>query len=246
MAEQRQPTLGILMLEGKMATVRGCMAGPETFPYPVVREVVAGASAPRTAEDALALLPLYQDAAQRLERRGVDVITANCGLIALLQQDLARAVSVPVVTSSLAVVPALSQLLGARHRIGILTFFADAVGEANFAACGWSSRSIPVSVAGVGHSPAWLEFLRTKQIDADLRRQLRDDLLHVVRDLLDREPDIGALVSECTMLPAVLDYIREAVPVPVHDILTTLDWAMSGVRRGPVPAADRVPAEVAR
>jgi hypothetical protein len=245
MTEQQEPTLGILMPEGTVATVPGLMAGSETFPYPVDREVVLGATAPQTADDALALLPLYLDAARRLERRGVDVITANSGLLAMLQPYLARAVSVPVVTSSLTIVPALSQLLGAKHRIGILTLFADAVGEPNFVACGWSSRAIPVSVAGVGHSPAWLEFLRTKQMDAELRRQLHDDLLQVVWELLEREPDIGALVSECTLLPAVLDDIREVVPVPVHDILTTLDWAMSGLRRATVPAVRRASMRVA-
>ena len=37
-----RPPLGILMLEGKMADVPGCMACEATFPYPVVRKVVRG------------------------------------------------------------------------------------------------------------------------------------------------------------------------------------------------------------
>lgn len=230
MSARHEPTLGILMLEGKMANVTGCMAGDETFPYRTVRHVVAGARTPRTPDDAIAMLPLYREAAQQLSE-GVDVITANCGLIALLQQELAEAVDVPVVTSSLVSVPTVARLIGPQRRIGILTFFRDAVGERNYVASGWSSSTIPVSVAGVDGSEAWLEFLETKEVAPDLRRRLGADLRGAIDELLEREPTIGALVSECTMLPAVLDDIREDVPVPIFDLPTTLDWALSGYRR---------------
>lgn len=231
MSAPHEPTLGILMLEGKMATVSGCMAAEDTFPYPTVRHVVAGARTPRTPEDAIAMLPLYQEAARQLASEEVDVITANCGLIALLQRELAEAVDVPVVTSSLVSVPTVARLIGPRRRVGILTFFRDAVGERNYVASGWSSSTIPVSVAGVDGSKAWLEFLETKEVSPDLRRQLGADLSAAIYELLEREPAIGAMVSECTMLPAVLDDIRERMPVPIFDLPTTLDWALSGYHR---------------
>lgn len=234
MTAPHEPTLGILMLEGKMATVRGCMAGEDTFPYPTVRHVVEGTSTPRTADDAIAMLPLYQEAARELARQDVDVITTNCGLLALLQEELAGAVDVPVVTSSLLSVPTVARLIGPQRRVGILTFFRDAVGERNYAASGWSSSTIPVSVAGVDGSEAWLEFLETKEVSPDLRGQLGADLSAAIHELLEEEPAIGALVSECTMLPAVLDDIREEVPVPIFDLPTTLDWALSGYRRAAV------------
>ena len=223
-----EPTLGILMLEGKMAQVKGCMACDETFPYRTVRHTVAGARAPRSPEDAIAMLPLYERGAQEIARQGVDVITANCGLIALLQEQLAATVDVPVVTSALLSVPTIQRLIGPQRRVGILTFFEDAVGERNYLASGWSSSTIPVSVAGVDWSDAWLEFLQHKEIDDRLRERLRRDLLTATRRLLDGDEAIGAIVSECTMLPAVLDDVRAEVPVPIYDILTTLDWALSG------------------
>lgn len=222
-----RPPLGILMLEGKMADVPGCMACEATFPYPVVRKVVRGSRTPLSAEEAWAMLPLYVEAARELEREGVAAITANCGLIALLQKELAAAVSVPVVTSALLMVPDLHRLVGGR-RIGILTFFIHAVGERNYNASGWSSDDIPIALGGVGDSEPWLTFLRTKEVPPDLREQLTADLLAVVRGLLAEHPDIGAFVSECTMLPACLQAVREEVGMPVYDILTQLDLAMSG------------------
>lgn len=230
-----RPPLGILMLEGKMADVPGCMACEATFPYPVVRKVVRGSKTPLSAEEAWAMLPLYVDAARELEQEGVAAITANCGLIALMQKELAATVRVPVVTSALLMVPDLHRLVGGR-RIGILTFFTHAVGERNYNASGWSSHDIPVALGGVGDSEAWLTFLRTKEVPAELREQMTADLLAVVRGMLDEHPDIGAFVSECTMLPACLQAIREEVGVPVYDVLTQLDLAMSGSFRPAVAA----------
>jgi maleate cis-trans isomerase len=215
------------MLEGKMADVPGCMACEATFPYPVVRKVVRGSRTPLSAEEAWAMLPLYVEAARELEREGVAAITANCGLIALMQKELAATVNVPVVTSALLMVPDLHRLVGGR-RIGILTFFTHAVGERNYNASGWSGNDIPIALGGVGDNESWNTFLRTKEVPDDLRVRLTADLLAVVRGMLAEHPDIGAFVSECTMLPACLQAVREEVGVPVYDILTQLDLAMSG------------------
>jgi hypothetical protein len=234
--EPDRPALGILMLEGKMSVVPGCMASPATFPYPVVRRVVRGSRTPRGADDAWAMLPLYVDAARELEREGVGAITANCGLIALLQKELAAAVQVPVVTSSLLLVPGLARLVGGR-RIGILTFFTDAISERNYNACGWSAGEIPVALGGVGEHESWNEFLRTKEVPPELRRRLEADLCQVARGMLREHPDIAAFVSECTMLPACLPAVREAVGLPIYDILTALDFAMSGTWRPAASAA---------
>ncbi|HEX4954541.1 MAG TPA: aspartate/glutamate racemase family protein [Thermoanaerobaculia bacterium] len=225
-----RPPLGILMLAGKMSLEPGCMASEATFPYPVVRRVVAGSSTPRTADDAKAMLPLYIDEARRLEQEGVGAITANCGLIALMQKELASSVKVPVVTSALLMVPLVAKLIPGR-RVGILTFFTDAVGEDNYRACGWSSAEIPIALGGVGESEGWKEFLRTKEVPPALRTVLERDLVAVARGLLEQHPDIGAFVSECTMLPTCLEAVRREIGLPVWDILTALDLAMSGSYR---------------
>lgn len=219
--------LGILMLEGKMADVPGCMACEATFPYPVIRKTVRGSRTPLSIEEAEAMLPLYAQTARELEAEGVGAITANCGLIALLQEELAAAVRVPVVTSALLLVPTLHRLLPGR-RLGILTFFTEAVGERSYRASGWSSEEIPVVLGGVGERESWLEFLRTKEVTPELQRRLEDDLAEVAGEMLAAHPDLGAFVSECTMLPAAISALRERVPVPVFDLLSLLDLMMAG------------------
>jgi len=233
-------TLGILMLDGKMAEVPGCMAAAATFPYPVLRRVVPGARPPASAADVEALLPLYLDAARALEKEGISVLTENCnGLMVLLQDRLAAAVSVPVVTSALLMVPQIHRMMPAR-RIGILAFHPESVHEQVYNACGWSEHQIPVAVGGVAGSEAWHEFLRTKEIPPPpdtLRPRLEGDLIAVGRKMLDAHPDLGAFVCECTLMPPANQALRDALGLPVYDILNLLDLAMRGLFRPATPQA---------
>jgi hypothetical protein len=225
--------LGILMLDGKMALVPGCMAGPATFPYPVVRRVVPGARPPGSPADVEALLPRYIEAARELEKEGVSVLTENCnGLMVLAQDRLAAAVSVPVITSALMMVPQVHRMMPAK-RIGILAFHPESVFEQVYNACGWSEKDIPVAVGGVAGSEAWHEFLRTKEIPDSLRPRLEGDLIAVGRKMVEEHSDLGAFVCECTLMPPANQALREALGLPVYDILNLLDLAMRGLFRPP-------------
>jgi hypothetical protein len=51
----------------------------------------------------------------------VGAITTSCGFLVKFQRELAAAVSVPVFTSSLLLVPFVHRLLAPGRRIGILT-----------------------------------------------------------------------------------------------------------------------------
>lgn len=229
----QEARLGILMLDGKMAEVAGCMAAEATFPYPVLRRVVPGARPPASPAEVEALLPRYLDAARVLEQEGISVLTENCnGLMVLLQDRLAAAVSVPVVTSALLMVPQLHRMMPAR-RIGILAFHPESVNEQVYNACGWSEREIPVAVGGVAGSEAWQEFLRTKEIPDLLRPRLEADLVAVGRRMAEEHPDLGAFVCECTLVPPSSQALRDALGLPVYDILNLLDLAVRGLFRPP-------------
>jgi len=243
MSETRRPTVGVLMLEGEMARLPGCLGTPESFPYPAIHRVVEGARPPAGPDDVERLLPLYAAAARELEREGAGVITENCnGAMVRLQDRLAAAVAVPVVTSSLLLAPTVAALMPGR-RLGILTFFAHDLGEWHYRACGWSSEEIPVAVAGVGECPGWLEFLRSKRASTELRDQMAEELVAAGRKLLEAHDDLGAFLLECTLLPPVAEAVRRGLGLPVFDVLNLIDLAAAGYFR---PAAARAAADTAR
>jgi hypothetical protein len=225
------PALGVLLLAGKNANVPGCMACAASFPYPVVYRVVEGSRPPASPAAAEELAPLYVAAARELALQGVAAIADNCnGLMALLQDRLAAAVPVPVVTSALLAVPVLSRLLPGR-RLGILAFNRAALSEEVYNACGWSGREVPLAVGEVAASSSWQEFLRTKEISEELRPRLEADLLAVAREMAAAHPDLAAFVSECTLLPPACQAVRAALGLPVFDVLNVLDLVLAGRRR---------------
>lgn len=226
-----RPTLGILMLDGKMAEVPGCMACDATFPYPVIRRTVAGARPPATRQQVEALLPAYTTAARALVSDGAEVITDNCnGAMIWMQDRLAAAVPVPVLTSALLLVPLVHRLLPER-RIGILAFSEAALSEEIYDACGFSSQDIPLATAGVESCASWQEFLRSKELPDDLRPRLLADLVATGRALRRSYPDLGALVCECTLLPPGCQALRDELGLPVFDVLTCLDLVVAGRSR---------------
>lgn len=229
----KEPRLGILMLDGKMAEVPGCMASLATFPYPVLRRVVRGAKPPANPAEVEALFPLYLAAAQELEKEGISVLTENCnGIMVLLQERLAAALKVPVVTSALLMVPQIHRMMPAR-RIGILAFHPESVYEAVYNACGWSEKEIPIAVGGIAGSDAWHEFLRTKEVPDTLRPRLEGDLIDLGRRMIAEYPDLGAFVCECTLMPPANQALRDALGLPVYDVLNLLDLTVRGLFRPP-------------
>ncbi len=62
---------------------------------------------------------------QRLIRLGVSAITTNCGFLALLQPQLAAALKVPVLASSLVQIPLVQTTLPPGKRVGIVTVCAS-------------------------------------------------------------------------------------------------------------------------
>ncbi len=236
-----RPRLGILLLDGRMAKVPGCMAAPESFPYAVRHRVVAGARPPRSRAEAEALLPAYAAAARELAAEGVEVVSENCnGLMVLIQDRLAAAVPVPVVTSALLFAREIHRLVPG-GRLGILAFDPAAVTPEVVAACGL--ESVPFAVGGVAGSAAWQEFLRTKEMPDALRPRLAADLVAAGRGLVEEHPDVAAFVVECTLLPPCSQALRDALRLPVFDILTVLDLAVAG-RFRPAAACAPAPAPV--
>ena len=99
-------SVGILMLDTQFPRIPGDMGNAATFDFPVLYHRVRGASPDRVVRHGQReLLPAFIEGARALEREGVRAVTTNCGFLAKFQDEVAAAVSVPVFTSSLLLVP---------------------------------------------------------------------------------------------------------------------------------------------
>lgn len=219
-------SVGILMLEARFPRIPGDMGNALTWPFPVHYKVVRSASPDRVVrQGAEGLLDVFIAAARELVADGVDGITTNCGFLSLFQQELADAVRVPVATSSLMQVRMVNALLPAGKRAGILTVSASSLTPRHLEKAG-----VPAGTP-VGSTEGGREFTRVlldneMELDVDLARQ---DNVDAARALAAANPDLGAIVLECTnMIPYAAD-IREATGLPVFSIETFVRWFQAGL-----------------
>lgn len=219
-------SVGILMLEARFPRIPGDMGNALTWPFPVHYKVVRSASPDRVVrQGAEGLLDVFIAAARELVADGVDGITTNCGFLSLFQQELADAVRVPVATSSLMQVRMVNALLPVGKRAGILTVSASSLTPKHLEKAG-----VPAGTP-VGSTEGGREFTRVlldneMELDVDLARQ---DNVDAARALMAANPDLGAIVLECTnMIPYAAD-IREATGLPVFSIETFVRWFQAGL-----------------
>ena len=213
--------IGVLNLDAVPERVKqeedtpGNLSSDETFDFRLKRETVRGSTPERFRAEDPELIPHFVEAAKKLEARGVRAIAGDCGFISAYQKDVARAVSVPVVTSSLILVPLAYRMLAENKRVGILTANAEKLGEKQFNAVGWSSKDIPVVVKGYGQVK-W-DLIPTK------------DLVKSAKELIQENPDVGAIVLECSVMPHHARAVQKATGLPVFDIATLVRLVHAGV-----------------
>jgi hypothetical protein len=212
-------TVGILMLDTRFPRIPGDMGHAATFPFPVRYHRVAGASPELVVRrGAAGLLPAFVEGARQLEREGVGAVTTNCGFLVKYQAELAASVHVPVLTSSLLLVPLVHRMLPPGRRVGILTVNAAGLYDEHLrgAAIG---PDIPLAVAGLEGEKEFTRVLLgdEEELDVDLARE---EHVRVARRLMADHPDVGAIVLECTNMPPYAADVQRATGIPVFDIVS--------------------------
>jgi hypothetical protein len=216
-------TIGILMLESMFPRIPGDTGNASSFNYPVRLQPVKGADYKRLIleRDATLLQP-FVDAARALEKEGVRAITTNCGFLALFQRDLAAALTAPVFTSSLMMVPMLCNMLGPKRKLGIMTVNAMALSEAHYRGVGWSSDDYSIVVAGMENEPLFTKVFQENRFQFD-EEQMEADMVSVAKRLIAEHPDIGAILFECTNMPPYAQAVQQAVRLPIFHIFSLID-----------------------
>jgi Asp/Glu/hydantoin racemase len=227
-------TVGILMLDTRFPRIAGDMGNATTFPFPVRYHRVAGANPDRVVRrGAEGLLPAFVEGARALECEGVGAITTNCGFLVKYQRELAAAVTVPVFTSSLLLVPLVHRMLPAGRRVGLMTVNAASLGPEHLADAGIGPE-ISLAVAGMEGEKEFTRVLLGDELELDVDLA-REEHARVARRLVADHPDVGAIVLECTNMPPYTADIQRETGLPVFDITTLVRMAHDALAAGRAP-----------
>jgi len=226
----RQP-IGVLMLDTRFPRVPGDIGNALTFDFPVRFQTIVGASPTRVVKEAdPTLLQPFIEGAKALEAAGCGAITTSCGFLVMFQQEMAAAVHIPVLSSSLLQVPFVAKMLGPHQKVGILTARASSLTPKHFRGAGMENCSF-----AIGGMEAFPEFTNTF-IEGKLQLdfiQAETEMIQAAQTLIKENPDVGALVFECTNMPPFAHAVQQAVKLPVFDIVTLVRYAASGLLRSP-------------
>ena len=222
--------IGVLCLESYFAKPPGHVKHAQTFDFPVAYKVIEGATTKKIVDaPGSDLIGPFVEAARELEREGVKAITGSCGFLALYQRELADAVDVPVFISSLIQIPLVKCMLKSDQKVGVVVARKGSLTPAHLEAVG--AAGVPICIAGMDGQPEFNEvIIDGSRLALDLDR-LETELLSVVETLAQENPDIGAIVIECTDMTYYSPLIQERVGLPVFDLITLTKMVHDAVTR---------------
>ncbi|WP_318340064.1 aspartate/glutamate racemase family protein [Defluviimonas sp. D31] len=163
------------------------------------------------------------DAAAQMEKDGVRAIAMCCGFFSLIQPVVAEHVGIPIMTSPLMMIPIIHQLLRSHESVLVVTAAARLLSNDFFQAVG-ADLNDRVTMVGLDNSACFNAMCMGGNKQSFEYEELRDDVLAAIAEGRARDPNIGAILLECTTLPAFAAELREATKLPVFDFVAFVEW----------------------
>jgi hypothetical protein len=221
--------IGIIVLDVWYPLLPGNVANATSYHFPVLYRTLKGAGAEVLKGDT-ALLDKIIEAGKELEKQGVRAIIGSCGYFGFYQREAAAALNVPIFLSSLLQVPAIIQSLKAEQKVGIICASADSLTPNIFKACGIDNLS-RVAITGAQDLPEFKNILQSRGHFNSSK--LEQDLVSLAKQFTKNNPDVGAILLECSDMPPYAWAIQKAISLPVFDFMTMINWVYYAVVRRP-------------
>lgn len=222
-------SIGIMMLETQFPRIPGDIGNATTWPFPVHYEPVSGAHPDNVVrENGGGKIDAFVKAGKALVKRGADALTTNCGFLILFQEELTERIGVPILTSSLMQYSLIAQTLPPKKVPGIIT-----ISKENLSIKHLDAANIPHDVPMVG-----MEDMNTTEFhdgilddwDAMDFVLCREEMIAAALKLQKENPNVGAILCECTnMVPYARDMYR-ATGLPVYTIYSGVTWLHQSVQ----------------
>ncbi|MBY2918504.1 hypothetical protein HF206_31050 [Rhizobium leguminosarum] len=223
MTSQSTGMLGILELDeglsldtDPLAPREGSLLNPETFGRPIIAEMVEGAFAEVVIRGEASLEGACISAARKLARRGARVIAADCGFLIRHQAAISAAVDVPVITSSLLLIPTLLRQIGPAKKLAVLTADSRHLGEDLLGLKNAHDRE-RIVIGGIEGGVYVRNALARPFVRTDVD-QIEQEVADQIDRLRRKHPEIGILLFECTGFPVVTKALRHKTGLPIYDI----------------------------
>lgn len=209
--------IGIIAVHLLYPKLPGNVANATTYPFPVLYKEV-DFPIERLFEGDPAIREVIIEAAKELERQGVRAIIGACGYFAHFQREVAQAVDIPVFLSSLCQLPMIKTGLSEKKSIAIFAASGDNIDDALLKKAGTDKERLVIENIGSLTSFAPIRWGKTTLDNGKLTKELCE----TAKALVDKRPDIGAILLECSDLPPYAKAIQSVTGLPVFDFNTMI------------------------
>jgi hypothetical protein len=216
------PPLGLLGVQVPFTRPAGDAANPATWPFPLIREEIPGTTldvivntsyTPEFIDDIVA-------SAQRLVDQGCVGIITDCGFLGMLQAQLAERISVPLASSALCQLPSILGWVPRSKGVGVVTFDGGKLGAGHLKGVGVREEDLErLWTTGVPEGGVLRGIVQGAMHQFDLAG-VEQEMVKVVKELVQRKPEIGAILLECTQMAPFACAVQTAVGLPVYDVYT--------------------------
>ena len=222
--------IGILVLDLWYPYLPGNVANASTYNFPVQYKILRGSTIPQILSADPTLLDLIVEGGRELEKQGARAIIGACGYFGNYQKEAAAILDVPVFLSSVLQIPIIRRVLKPNQKIGVICAVADSLTPKLLSQCGIDDLS-NVVIAGAQDLP---EFQNILQCTGSFNsHEIEQQLVELAKQLVSKNPDIGAILLECSDMPPYAWAIQNAVKLPVLDFTTLINWVYNTVVRRP-------------
>jgi len=159
-----------------------------------------------------AFAPAFGQAVQSLAQEGASAITTSCGFLVLWQRDLQSLTSVPVITSSLCLLP---ELLLSEEQVGVLSIDVNSLTPRHWQGAGVSEAQLNrLVVGGLSTDSHFYQSILGNRVQMNAQIALREVVAAALQMKLSA-PYVQTLVLECTNLPPYQAAIQDATGLKV-------------------------------
>jgi len=222
--------IGILVLDLWYPYVPGNVANGSTYNFPVIFKILEGTTIPQILNADASLGEFIINGAQELEQQGARAIVGACGYFANFQDEASSKLNVPTYLSSVLQVPTILRGLRLDQKVGIICGSAPHLKESLLKQCGVEDLS-RVVITGAENGSEFQNILEcTGHFNS---HKIELELVDLAKELVKENPDVGAILLECSDMPPYAWAIQNAVQLPVFDFISLINWVNYAVVRRP-------------
>jgi len=211
--------VGILVFDGESPRVPGDAGHASTFQYPVCYEVISGNFMSLVQKNTKTEAQLMKTVMNLRNKRGIVAFAGDCGLMSLYQRQMGVAGGLAV-ASSLCQIPMIWQMIGRIGKIGVITGHSEFLKAEHLSESGCDG--IPVLIYGMEEMPNFKDTvieggtcLNTELIEKEI--------CSVAKRMVKENPDMKAIVLECSNLATYSRAIAIEIGIPVFDLISAMN-----------------------